>query len=352
MGSIRAMESTVSAVAFTRVVTEASRELGIDVTALLGAQRSTDRSLAQRITLGRFEDLLTQIMRDEREARFPIAVARATRVEDLEQLGFALTTASDGRAWFDTLVRFHPLWASCVRITTAETPATVTLRFEPSSFGHLGARVGIELLVATVWSLLQAALGTSERPIGVYFRHNAPRVTTMHTSHFGTRVHWGAGFDGLRFTPDSLRYAVRSADPALHAFFVRDLERLLGDRGPGSAIERVRTLVRRQLRTAASTSRSVAREIGMSERALRRALAAAGTSYREILRDARLEVADGMLRDPRWSVRDVASATGFADPSAFGRFYRHHRGHAPGRARSTVPPAMGDGPTQAVGNDG
>lgn len=81
---------------------------------------------------------------------------------------------------------------------------------------------------------------------------------------------------------------------------------------------------------------SMSRAAGMSERTLRRAFRAeTGMSPRAYLERIRMLFALHELsqRPPR-TVLDVALATGFASPSAFGAAFRRHFGVAPSEARA------------------
>ena len=75
---------------------------------------------------------------------------------------------------------------------------------------------------------------------------------------------------------------------------------------------------------------------GLSVRHLQRLLAAAGTSYQEALREARLQAAHAMLQEPRnagLSIAAIAQACGFSEPSVLNRAFRQRYGMTPSQAR-------------------
>jgi AraC-like DNA-binding protein len=80
-------------------------------------------------------------------------------------------------------------------------------------------------------------------------------------------------------------------------------------------------------------SLEAARELGLSDRSLRRFLAAKGTSYRLLVRTLRQRHADDMLRDPERTIQDTASALGFANVRAFHRAFKQWTGMTPGEFR-------------------
>ncbi|OGR38783.1 MAG: hypothetical protein A2051_10710 [Desulfovibrionales bacterium GWA2_65_9] len=77
------------------------------------------------------------------------------------------------------------------------------------------------------------------------------------------------------------------------------------------------------------TAQESARRMGLSERGLRRALEAEGTSLRELLRDIRLNLALGLLQQGLLSVGEVALRTGYESPSRFSSRFRERFGVSP-----------------------
>ena len=74
-----------------------------------------------------------------------------------------------------------------------------------------------------------------------------------------------------------------------------------------------------------------------SVKTLRRRLAEAGTSYREILASARFNVARRLLGDRDMRLIDVAQSLGYRDPGSFSRAFRAWSGLTPRAYRSRSP---------------
>jgi AraC-like DNA-binding protein len=79
---------------------------------------------------------------------------------------------------------------------------------------------------------------------------------------------------------------------------------------------------------------AAAQDLGLSERSLRRLLEAEGTSFRSLVRTVRRTSAEHMLRDPRYSIQETASALGFANVRAFHRAFKQWTGMTPGAYRA------------------
>jgi AraC-like DNA-binding protein len=85
------------------------------------------------------------------------------------------------------------------------------------------------------------------------------------------------------------------------------------------------------------TMGGVCAEVGVSERTLRRAFAAAtGMSWRQYVLQARLLAAMALLSEPGPTVLAVATAVGFESVSAFARAFRRYTGEAPASYRRRV----------------
>ncbi len=75
---------------------------------------------------------------------------------------------------------------------------------------------------------------------------------------------------------------------------------------------------------------TVAAQLGVSERTLRRRLSEEATSFRQILVDARLAVAHELLKTTNLNVSAVAWRSGYAEPSSFVRAFSRSFGYPPG----------------------
>lgn len=80
-------------------------------------------------------------------------------------------------------------------------------------------------------------------------------------------------------------------------------------------------------------AREVADELHISQRSLRRQLAAAGTNFRDIRDNITLSLAHSYLQETDMSIDEIAFLLGYADTPNFSRAYRRWTGMPPGAAR-------------------
>jgi AraC-like DNA-binding protein len=74
---------------------------------------------------------------------------------------------------------------------------------------------------------------------------------------------------------------------------------------------------------------SVARELGLSTRTLRRRLAEQGTSYQELLDEVRASLSTELLTRAGLGVEDTALRLGYAEASSFIHAFRRWHGTTP-----------------------
>ena len=79
---------------------------------------------------------------------------------------------------------------------------------------------------------------------------------------------------------------------------------------------------------------AVASELSMHPRTLNRRLHAEGKSFRELINEARFDVARQLLAGTRMDVADIALALGYADPSGFTHAFQRWSGVAPSEWRT------------------
>ena len=119
---------------------------------------------------------------------------------------------------------------------------------------------------------------------------------------------------------------------------VADLRALMEQVRDATALTRLRDLWGRDLRHAQIAS--AARELGMSCRLLQRQLAAAGTTFRDELRRARVERAKRLLRETDAKLHAVAAEVGFEKAASLIDAFKRETGRTPRAWRAVVGKAL------------
>lgn len=146
----------------------------------------------------------------------------------------------------------------------------------------------------------------------------------------GMICHAGADTNMIRFPARLLGLAMRptrSADPAKMA----ELARLLRDKKRSKQVEdKVRATIYSRLGRRAVSQSEVATEIGLSDRTLRRQLAARNTSFQKIVDDCRIRQAVlEITRCSSVSISEIALRLGYSEHSTFSRAFSRCTGVPP-----------------------
>lgn len=177
----------------------------------------------------------------------------------------------------------------------------------------------------------------------VDFQHAPPEGAALWARYeieFKCPVRFGAVENRLRLPASALNLPLVTADALLQtALEPRARDQLAAFERPQENLE---TLARRHLRTLIASGRAskeaLAESLGMNPRTLLRKLQAAGTTYRALTHETRLELARHYLSQPMLSLAFIANHLGFQDPQSFSRWFTDQTGETPSAYRNRHEP--------------
>jgi AraC-like DNA-binding protein len=330
---------TLPAIFALRVVHEAGRR-GVPPAAFLSGAGLSETSLAEpevRLSTNTVFAVYEIAMRRIRDDGLPVTIARMFALEDVPILGFAVMTAATSREAIARAIRFGSIVSTSGRWTLEERGDLARLRWHRDGPRTLGHRVANEAAVAEFVHATRQTLGAEVQALATSFRHAAPSDVRAHRAHFGPRIMWRADVDEVVFPRPMLDAVPRLSNPALSTHFERQAQRLLAQESADAPLPtRVRRAVEHALPSGEPAATLIAKQLAMSERTLRRALAAQGSSFRAIVEAARHDRARLLLEDPRASLAEIALSLGFSELSAFSRAFKRWTGRSPSDARALV----------------
>ncbi|WP_437812230.1 AraC family transcriptional regulator [Sorangium sp. So ce1078] len=330
---------TVSTAVAGRVISYAtSRGLRRgDLLAIAGLSAESLTDADARIPVTSFDALWAHVVRTLDDPGVPIHVAARTRMEEMHVMGFAVMTSESAREALDRVDRYMVLLADTPRWETDYTtdPGAPFAEQHRSPRFTLGARVAVECSLAMHVRGFRQCAGVEFSPLRVTFRHAAPRDLAAHRDFFRCPLEFGAPRDGYAFPASLLEVVPRDANPALSAFFFRHAEDLRRRRAVESArmSDQVGAAVAHLLASGEPSASVVARQLGTSERTLRRHLEEEGTTFRQIVGEVRRRTAEELLRESDTSMSEIAFLLGFSEVTAFARAFKRWSGRTPGQLR-------------------
>jgi AraC-like DNA-binding protein len=251
-------------------------------------------------------------------------------------LGFAALSSSTVRQALELAVKFAPVYATALTLDLRVEGEITTLRLdENTDLGEARDIVLISMMLGlqTIYSALtgrpqdgSADLAIPEPPYQARFAHLVPK--------------WRFGQPANRIVLDAatLDSPIVTADPTGLRVARSLCEHALDELGfDAGLVQRVRRLVASDEGGFRSLD-EVASRVHVSERTLKRRLAAQGVSFSTLAERERREKAMVLLKSSRLSVADVAERLDYSTASTFVRAFRRWTGTTPAAYRRTRRP--------------
>jgi AraC-like DNA-binding protein len=185
-------------------------------------------------------------------------------------------------------------------------------RFEPFALSLEVARARAELAVVGFWRLLETVHGGKGR--AAYFAHARPSYGDEYERILGERARFEHSFSGIVFPVELLDQPLLLRNPSVHR-----------------ALSQQATQVRSRVLSlpAVPEMPRAASAVGISERSLRRRLEDEGSTYSQLVEEAKLDLSRELLADHARPIKQVAGALGFADVRSFHRAFKRWTGLTP-----------------------
>jgi AraC-like DNA-binding protein len=246
-------------------------------------------------------------------------------------------TAGDGLA---NLSRYFAIQQSGSRLDLSIGAREVRLSFvvDDPQAGESGQIT--EATFALVVRLLRDSIkDPAWAPKSVAFRHDAPADDGKHRRFFRAPISWRHRTDTMTLATGDLARRFVSADTGLLPHLLRHAEDCLARMPSDDEDDDVRRAVIAAISAGDPAIEPVAERVGQSPRSLQRALAAAGTSFKQLVDDTRLDLAKRYLADPSLSLTETAFLLGYSDLSAFSRAFKRWTDVSPLEFRNRARPS-------------
>lgn len=134
----------------------------------------------------------------------------------------------------------------------------------------------------------------------------------------------------MEFDGQFLSLPLQQSNSEIHQLTKRHADDLLLQLpNQGNVSQKVAECLQKILASQQCRQQDVCKELGVSERSLRRHLEKEGTSFRKLLLENRKLLAKFYLADDNLNIIDVALLLGFAEHSSFSRAFKDWNGISP-----------------------
>ena len=195
-------------------------------------------------------------------------------------------------------------------------------------------RFALEFTYAAQLTVTRDLYGSGLGYHAVLVTYPAPADAAQCGALLGCAMRFGQDSNELHFDPALAERAPQLQDPITHEMAREICQRFLTELPYcGGTAAAVRRALLEQMPWRFPHLESMAQELSIEPRTLRRRLEAQGTTYREILADVRRTLAVDYLRKTRMTTEDIASRLGYSDAANFRHAFLRWTGKTPNEYR-------------------
>lgn len=268
---------------------------------------------------------------EAKDPLLPIRIGQALSVEVFDPLLFAALSSPNLNTALDRIRRFKPLSGPIwLELEAGTAITTLWVHFPSTAVDLPTSLVAVELIFFV--QLARLATRANIRPVRVLAsRDLAPAYA--YGNYFGISPITGYA-NALSFAASDARRPFLTANEDMWAFFEPDLRRRLSELDQNAGMrDRVRGALLELLPSGRSSVQAVCKALGMSPRTLQRHLKQEGSSFKDILRETRRDLAAHYLKSSEMSGAEISYLLGFDDPNSFFRAFRSWTGRTPEKTR-------------------
>lgn len=247
--------------------------------------------------------------------------------------------ARDYRDGLSRMARFKQLCApERMHLVEGEKDCTVTVEWWQAPAAPPASLV--DATFASFVELGRRATGAQIVPRRVELIR--PETSGTHAEYFGCEVRFGAARNALLLDLADLDRPFPGHNPELLEMLSPALSAALAEATTRKSVaHEVKSVLKRILASGRPEMADVASDLAMSERTLQRRITEEGSSFRQLLTEARQELVRHLLAEPSIEINEIAYLLGYEDANSFYRAFRSWEGTTPARWREQQIAAIG-----------
>ena len=203
-----------------------------------------------------------------------------------------------------------------------------------------GAALVCEGAVGIGCSMIEELAGF--RPEQILLARGSPAQASPYEDVFGVRTLFNADLFAVVLRKDQLKLPVRSRDRDLRAMLQRQVAAYWAQQQP-SVADQVRRSLAARVTSGSATAIAVAADVAISVRTMNRRLEDEGTTFRDLVGEARFNASRHLIRATALPLTDISLALGYTSQGAFTRAFSRWAGCSPAAWRAAVSPGDGAG---------
>ncbi len=275
----------------------------------------------QTVHKRQMQQLIVNAIRLVQEPDLGLQFGRRLNTNTHGILGYALMSAATMREVVNVWLKYYKLNFADLDLIYRIVDDTYILAVDIAPEQSAIRQFMVEAVFASMYTTAVFLLNENLHNAEIWFDYPEPAYAARYFETFPIRIAFAREQCQFRVPVTVLDVRLASANTAAARIYQQQCAAMLKTmkQRHGTA----RTLQKLVLEHSGNFPRinDAAAQMHMSERTLRRRLAAENTSFQEVLNDVRHRIACEYLQSTTLSVADIADLLGFADPSNFRRAF-------------------------------
>ena len=250
--------------------------------------------------------------------------------------GFALMSCSDMGAALELFLRYGQTFIQSSSWHRSVSKDGVTLRLQQNTGTSYQKMLVTELAFSSIHQQSKLLVARPAEGVRVHFSYSKPAHFRVYEQNWPFPMEFDQEHTQIFMSDQWLRQRVRTGDPTTNVLFSQQCEELVSGM---TEVDETSAIVRRLLIHSAGkflTISEVAEQLNVTERTLRRRLAAEGTDFRTIFDDIKSTLAKNYLRKTSLSVLEIADLLNYAEATNFHRAFQRWNSTTPTDYRQQV----------------
>lgn len=334
-----------SSCTWTKGILEMFAARGVDVPRLVKAAG---------VDPGRLENPAERFGADEISRLWDLAVAWSgdpvlgmdreltARHVNFDVVGYAMLSSPHLRAGLESMARYMAVISDAATFEVLPEGPDCWLVLGGEGYAQPVPRQRYAYGMLSILTLCQWLTRRDVQPLALEFKFPQPPEIEHYRRCFGCPIRFDRPENRMLLAGEDLAATIPSRNPSMLAMHEHVLQERLAALGNARTSRRVSEEIVRRLHRGEPRREQVAASLALADRTLQRRLHAEGTSFQQLLDDARRELARKYLCEERYPLGQVADLLGFVDQSNFHRACKRWFKEPPGQYRRRLAGAQQD----------
>jgi len=279
---------------------------------------------------------LLRQLHDNEVPDIALRVASRTRLADAGLMGYAMLASPTLEQSLHLACHLVEQTFHFLRLSLTTTAEHALIHCEVLPAGSNYFQLLLEEWLITLWRYIQVLLPEGVAACASYatLNYGAPSYHWQYQQQLGCRVEFDQTTACLAIPKQWLYIAVNSVNAQTKLLYETQVRRMLQElEHSGDVISRVKRLLVEKPGDCRYQLELTAPLLSLSPRTLRRYLADAGTSFRRVCLEVRMELAKDYLINTQLTAQEIAYQLGYAQPNNFHRAFKSFFGESPEKLR-------------------